>query len=237
MEADRIADYPVGELVNAGPAKRPSRITLTGRHVTIAPLDPAAHAEALFEGSSGGKKDNLWAYLFAGPFRDRDSFDSYLADKASCEDPLLFTIVDNRTRRAAGMAAYMRIETAHRVIEIGNILYTPRLQRSAGATEAMYLMAWHAFEDLGYRRYEWKCNALNAPSRRAAVRLGFTFEGVFRQHFIVKGRNRDTAWYSMLDHEWPARKRAFEEWLKPANFDPDGKQQRPLSDFMPDAGS
>jgi RimJ/RimL family protein N-acetyltransferase len=118
------------------------------------------------------------------------------------------------------------------VIEVGSILYTPRLQRTAGATEAMYLMARHVFEDLGYRRYEWKCNALNAPSRSAAVRLGFSFEGIFRQHMIVKGRNRDTAWYSMLDSEWPARKQAFENWLDPANFDSEGRQKTPLARYL-----
>jgi RimJ/RimL family protein N-acetyltransferase len=122
----------------------------------------------------------------------------------------------------------MRIDPVHRGIEVGSILYTPALQRTTGATEAMYLMARHAFEDLGYRRYEWKCNALNQPSRRAALRFGFTFEGIFRQHMIVKGRNRDTAWYSMLDSEWPARKAAFERWLNPANFDAGGRQKTPL---------
>jgi hypothetical protein len=122
----------------------------------------------------------------------------------------------------------MRIKPAHRVIEVGNILYTPKLQRSLGATEAMYLMARHAFEELGYRRYEWKCNALNAPSRRAALRLGFTYEGTFRNHMIVKGRSRDTAWFSMLADEWPARKAAFERWLDPANFDEDGRQRLSL---------
>ena len=123
----------------------------------------------------------------------------------------------------------MRIEPAHRVIEVGSILYTPRLQRTPAATEAMYLMARHVFEDLGYRRYEWKCNALNAPSRRAALRFGFTFEGIFRQHMVVKGRNRDTAWFSMLDSEWPARKASFERWLDPSNFGPDGRQKIGLS--------
>jgi RimJ/RimL family protein N-acetyltransferase len=148
---------------------------------------------------------------------------------AKSEDPLFFTILDNASASAVGYAAYLRIEPAHRVIEVGHILYTPRLQRTVGATEAMYLMARHVFEELGYRRYEWKCNALNAPSRSAALRLGFTFEGVFRQHMIIKGRNRDTAWFSMLDSEWPARKAAFERWLDPSNFDAQGGQKRSLS--------
>jgi RimJ/RimL family protein N-acetyltransferase len=130
-----------------------------------------------------------------------------------------------------GQASYLRIEPRHRVIEVGNIIFTPALQRSSGATEAMYLMARHAFEDLGYRRYEWKCNALNQPSRRAALRLGFHFEGVFRQHMIIKGRNRDTAWFSMMDSEWPLRRANFERWLAPSNFDSDGGQLLSLSNL------
>ena len=174
----------------------------------------------------------LWHYLFPEPFADEAAFRAYL-DKARGRDRPLHA-GDPSTGRAASASAtrpIMRIEPAHRVIEVGNILYTPRLQRSPAATEAMYLMARHAFEDLGYRRYEWKCNALNAPSRRAAHRYGFAYEGTFRQHMIVKGRNRDTAWYSMLDGEWPARRRAFERWLDPANFDSDGRQRLALSDL------
>jgi RimJ/RimL family protein N-acetyltransferase len=187
------------------------------------------HGDALFEGSSGPANDRLWDYLFEGPFTDRAAYQEHLIQKAALDDPLFFAIIDNQTQRAVGRASYLRIEPAHRVIEVGNILYTPQLQRTAGATEAMYLMARYVFEDLGYRRYEWKCNALNEPSRRAALRLGFTFEGIFRQHMIVKGRNRDTAWYSMLDSEWPQRKQAFERWLDPANFDAHGHQKSSLT--------
>ena len=133
---------------------------------------------------------------------------------------------------AAGYASYMRIEPAQGVVEVGNILLTPQLQRTAAATEAMYLMASHAFEYLGYRRYEWKCDAENLPSRRAALRLGFTFEGIFRQHMVVKGRNRNTAWFSMLDREWPARKEALEAWLAPANFDSEGRQRQSLGQLQ-----
>ncbi len=197
--------------------------------MTLAPLDPQAHAEALWEGSGGREHDRLWTYLFAGPFPDRATFDADLAAKAASQDPLFFSILDNANANAAGYASFMRIEPAHRSIEVGSILYTPQLQRTRGATEAMYLMARHVFEDLGYRRYEWKCNALNEPSRRAALRLGFSFEGIFRQHMIIKGRNRDTAWYAMLDSEWPARKAAFERWLDPSNFDAEGRQKSPLS--------
>lgn len=195
----------------------------------MAPLDPMAHAQALYAGSHGEGKDRLWLYLLEGPFPDGAAFASSLKQKAVSEDPLFFAIVDNASNRALGYAAYLRIEPAHKVIEVGHILYATGLQRTIGATEAMYLMARHVFGDLGYRRYEWKCNALNAASRRAALRLGFTFEGIFRQHMIVKGRNRDTAWFSMLDSEWPARKAAFERWLHPSNFDAKGRQKLSLS--------
>ena len=220
------SEIPIGARVDATPAKRPHRTTLDGRLVKVVPLDPAAHADALFEGA---QNERLWLYLFEGPFPTRASFDSHLQQKASSEDPLFFAILDKVSGDAVGYAAYMRIEPAHRVIEVGSILFTPRLQRTIGATEAMYLMARHVFEDLGYRRYEWKCNAMNGPSRSAALRLGFTFEGVFRQHMIIKGRNRDTAWFSMLDSEWPKRKAAFERWLDPVNFDASGRQKTSLS--------
>jgi RimJ/RimL family protein N-acetyltransferase len=216
--------------MNLTPAKRPERVSLRGRAVSIVPLDPELHAESIYKGSHGGEKDKLWDWLFDGPFPDLAAFQASLRQKAAAEDPLIFAIVDNKTGQAVGHATYMRIEPAHRVVEVGNILYTTALQRTFGATEAMYLMARHAFEDLGYRRYEWKCNALNAPSRRAALRFGFTFEGIFRQHLIVKGRNRDTAWFSMLDSEWPARKAAFERWMDPSNFDADGKQKTKLGE-------
>jgi RimJ/RimL family protein N-acetyltransferase len=171
----------------------------------------------------------LWRYLFEGPFPNRRAFDDFLERVSSQTDPLFFAIVDKTSGLAVGYASYLRIEPLHRCIEVGNILYTPRLQQTAGATEAMYLMARHVFEDLAFRRYEWKCNALNEPSRRAATRLGFTFEGIFRQHMIVKGHNRDTAWYSMIDSEWPSRRANFESWLDPSNFDAGGRQKLSLS--------
>jgi RimJ/RimL family protein N-acetyltransferase len=224
-----IETVRIGAHVDATPAKSPQRTTLDGRVVSVVPLDPIAHAGALFEGTSGEENERLWAYLFDGPFASRAAFNSYLHHKANTEDPLFFAILDKSSGDAVGHAAYMRMEPAHRVIEVGSILFTPRLQRTIGATEAMYLMARHVFEDMGYRRYEWKCNALNAPSRNAALRLGFTFEGIFRQHMIIKGRNRDTVWFSMLDSEWPKRKAAFERWLDPSNFDADGQQKVSLS--------
>ena len=208
---------------------RPGRVTLAGRHVRIVPVDAAAHAAELYRGSHGEGCEALWRYLFAGPFAGEQEFREYLEQRAASEDPLFFTILDAASGVPKGYASLLRIEPAHRVIEVGNILYLPSLQRTVGATEAMYLMARYVFEDLGYRRYEWKCDSMNEPSRCAALRLGFTFEGIFRQHMIVKGRNRDTAWYAMLDSEWPARKAAFERWLDPGNFDADGHQRNRLA--------
>jgi RimJ/RimL family protein N-acetyltransferase len=212
-------------------AKRPGRVVLEGRYVALAPLDARLHGGALWEATRGEQNDALWQYLAEVPFRHREDFDKTLAGMAASEDPLFFAIIDRVSELAAGRASYLRIDPKHGSIEVGSILYSPRLQRTRGATEAMYLMARHAFEDLGYRRYEWKCNALNEPSRRAALRLGFTFEGIFRQHQIVKGRNRDTAWFSMLDGEWPRRKEAFERWLDPENFSATGEQKRRLGEF------
>jgi len=223
------ASAPIFLPVDASSAKRPQRICLDGRVIRLVPLDPIAHGDALFAGAGGKKNEWLWRYLFEGPFPARPAFDTLLQQKASSDDPLFFAILDKPSGEAIGYASYMRIEPTHRVIEVGSILFTPRLQRTIGSTEAMYLMARHALEDLGYRRYEWKCNALNAPSRSAALRLGFTFEGIFRQHMIIKGCNRDSAWYSMLDSEWPDRKAAFERWLDLSNFDSNGRQRMSLS--------
>lgn len=214
--------------MNTAPALRPSRVTIPGRLVTLVPLDAAAHSDTLWAASSGEQNAALWTYLFDGPYETREAFQASLEKKASTNDPLFFAIVENVSGEATGYASFMRIEPVHRVIEVGSILFTPRLQRTAGATEAMYLMARDAFEDLGYRRYEWKCDSRNEPSRRAAIRLGFTFEGIFRQHMIVKGQNRDTAWYSMLDSEWPGRRGDFERWLEAGNFDESGQQRSKL---------
>jgi len=219
---------PIGPQVDPRPARRPKRVAITGRYVDVVALDPGVHGDALFHGTSGPGHDVLWAYLFDGPFHDRASFNAALERKAGSEDPLFFAIVDRPSQHAVGLASLMRIEPVHRVVEVGSIVYTPALQRTRGGTEAMYLMARHVFDELDYRRYEWKCNALNAPSRAAALRLGFTFEGIFRQHMIVKGRSRDTAWYSMLDSDWPSRRRELERWLAPDNFDPDGRQRTRL---------
>jgi RimJ/RimL family protein N-acetyltransferase len=218
-------EQPVGQRVETNPAKRPERITLSGRSISLVPLNAEAHADALFDGANGGDKDRVWTYLFDGPYTDRAVFRANIEAKAKSEDPLFFAIVDNASGKPLGYQTFLRIEPLHRVIEVGNILYTPAMQRTIGATEAQYLFARYVFDELGYRRYEWKCNDLNAPSKRAAQRFGFSFEGVFRQHMIVKGRNRDTAWFSMLDSEWPAQRAAYEQWLAPDNFDAAGRQK------------
>jgi RimJ/RimL family protein N-acetyltransferase len=219
----------IGIAVDPSPAPRPQPVVLAGQLVTLRPLDKASQAKALYEGTHGPEKENLWRYMSEGPYASRSAYETAFAQKQESVDPLFLAIVDNATNLPVGQAAYLRIEPAHRSIEVGHIMFTPALQRSRGATEAMYLMARHVFRGLGYRRYEWKCNALNEPSRRAALRLGFTFEGVFRQHMIIKGQNRDTAWFSMLDSEWPKRQANFEQWLAPSNFDAGGRQKLSLS--------
>jgi RimJ/RimL family protein N-acetyltransferase len=217
----------VGWIVDATPADRPGPVKLTGRFCRIEKLDVVRHAESLWWASKD--HDSIWAYLSYGPFHDETSFFEWIEERVVLLDPYSYAVVDKASERAVGVVTLMVIRPAMRVIEIGNIFYTPLLQRSSAGTEAQYLMARYVFDELRYRRYEWKCNALNAPSRRAARRFGFTYEGEFRQHMIVKGRNRDTSWFSMLDREWPAVKRAYEAWLSPANFDDDGIQKRPLA--------
>jgi RimJ/RimL family protein N-acetyltransferase len=219
----------IGIPVDPSPAQRPQHVVLAGRVVTLRPFARSSQAAALYEATHGPEQDSLWRYMGDGPFASFADYEAAFEKKEKSVDPFFFAIVDNATGLAVGQASYLRIEPAHRSIEVGNIIFSPALRRSCGATEAMYLMARHAFHDLGYRRYEWKCNALNQPSRRAALRLGFTFEGVFRQHMIIKGRNRDTAWFSMLDSEWPLRQANFERWLAASNFDETGRQRLSLS--------
>jgi RimJ/RimL family protein N-acetyltransferase len=228
METNRFGQ-PVGPLIDAHSAMRPERVTLRGRAVTLIPLDAETHAAALFQAANSRDKDRVWTYLADGPYGDAAVFKAAIAAKAQSADPLFFAVLDNASGLAVGYQSLMRIDATHRVIEVGNVLYTPALQRTIGATEAQYLFAAYVFDQLGYRRYEWKCNDLNAPSKRAATRLGFVFEGVFRQHMIVKGRSRDTAWFAMLDSEWPARRAAFERWLAPDNFDDAGRQKVSLT--------
>ena len=212
-------------------------MTLRGCYVTLEPLDAERHTAALWEAVRG--RDELWTWLADGPYASASDLRGGLAQKQRSTNAAFLAILPTGAQgttdpakgqgsAAAGYASYLRIEPAHGVVEVGNILLSPALQRTRAATEAMFLMACHVFEDLGYRRYEWKCNALNEPSRRAALRLGFTFEGIFRQHMVIKDINRDTAWFAMLDHEWPARKLAFEKWLDPGNFDLEGQQKEKL---------
>jgi RimJ/RimL family protein N-acetyltransferase len=219
---------PIGPaLPDWRPPDRPQHTVLQGRYCRLEPLDAGRHAADLHAANSLDREDRMWTYLFSGPFASLAEFTRWLEAREDSLDPLFFAIVDAATDRAAGIASYLRIDATHGVIEVGHLAYSPLLQRTRAATEAMYLMMKHAF-DLGYRRYEWKCDALNAASRRAAERLGFTFEGIFRQAAVYKGRNRDTAWYSLIDREWPERETAFRAWLDPANFDPDGRQCRRL---------
>jgi RimJ/RimL family protein N-acetyltransferase len=217
------------DLANWQPVSLPAPVTLMGRFVTLEPLVATQHAHALWQGVQG--HDEVWQWLGDGPYTREEDLAAALAAKETGASARFFAIVPVEASAAAGYASLMRIDPVNGVIEVGNVLFSPVLQRTPAATETMYLMARYVFEDLGYRRYEWKCNGLNLPSRRAAERLGFTFEGVFRQHMVVKGKNRDTAWFSMLDWEWPARKRAFDAWLAPENFDDEGQQKRALSSF------
>ncbi len=219
---------PVGPKVDAGPAALPSPVTLLGRFCAVERLDAARHGAALWDAFKG--RDDLWTYSSNGPFADEASFRTWLRERVELKDPYYFTVVSPEAR-ALGVATYMEIRAKMRVIEVGHIVYGPELQRKPAATEAQYLLARHAIETLGYRRYEWKCHALNAASRSAALRLGFTFEGIFRQHLIVKGRSRDTAWFSIVDGEWPRVCAAFEAWLAPENFNGAGKQKQRLEDI------
>jgi len=209
------------------PLPRPSHEAMHGRYCRLEPLDAARHAADLHDAYSLDRDGRMWTYLFSGPFTTRDEYRAWVESRQGSQDPLFFAVVDAAIGRATGVASYLRIDPAHGVVEVGHIAFSPLLQRTRAATEAMYLMMRHAFA-LGYRRYEWKCDALNAPSRRAAERLGFTFEGIFRQAVVYKGRSRDTAWYSIIDSEWPGRETAFLAWLDPSNFETDSRQKRPL---------
>jgi len=208
---------------------RPERVTLTGRYARLEPLDPARHGDELFAASMAPGAEERFRYLFESP-EDRSAFGAWLARAAASQDPLYCAVIDAASGRCEGRQALMRIVPEHGVIEIGSILWSPTIARTRVATEAFFLAARYAFDELGYRRFEWKCNALNEPSRRAAARFGFAYEGTFRQHMLVKGESRDTAWFSIIDGEWPARRLAFERWLDPSNFDAKGHQKRRLGD-------
>lgn len=209
---------------------------MEGRFVRLEPLDPERHLRDLFEATAADTDGRIWTYLFVGPYDSESEMREWLEPAARSEDPLYYALVDRSTGKAVGVASYLRIQPEHGVIEIGNILYSPVMQRTPAATEAMYLFMSRVFDELGYRRYEWKCDSLNAASRKAAERLGFQYDGLFRQAIVYKGRNRDTAWYSILDKDWPRLEQAFEQWLDTDNFDNMGAQRRRLQDFIDEAG-
>ena len=223
---------PIGFPVDGWtPRERPPLTPISGRYCRVEPLDPERHAAQLYDAYSADREGRLWTYLPWGPYA---SFEDYLAGVYTGlkrENFVTFTVIDATTGKAVGVASYLNINLTAGSIEVGGIAYSPALQRTPAGTEAMFLMMRRAFDELGYRRYEWKCNSLNAASRAAAQRYGFRFEGVFRQADVVKGHNRDTAWFSITDGEWPAIKAAFERWLDPGNFTADGRQQLKLSEL------
>ena len=235
---DRINELgqPIGFAVPGWTARRPPpRTPMEGRYCRVEPLDLDRHAAQLFDANSTDREGRIWTYLAYGPFKDIDAYRAWMRSACLGEDPLFHAIIERKSGRALGVASYLRIDPPVGVIEVGHINYSPMLQRTHAATEAMFLMMRRVFDELGYRRYEWKCDALNAPSRTAAGRFGFHFEGIFRQATIYKGRNRDSAWFSIIDKDWPRLKRAYERWLDPANFDAEGNQRTPFSTFRMEA--
>lgn len=212
------------------PRPAPDHSPLPGRFVRLEALDAARQGDDLWEALQG-PDPALWDYLPYGPFASREPFDAWLAGNADGRDPLFYAVIDLASSRALGILSYLRITPKDGAIEIGHIAFGKAMQRTPGSTEAVWLLARHAFDDLGYRRLEWKCNARNARSMRAAERLGFSYEGLFRQHMIVKGENRDTAWFSIIDGEWPKCREAFEHWLSVDNFDSAGQQRQSLQDL------
>jgi RimJ/RimL family protein N-acetyltransferase len=233
-EPHPLTGQPIGLPVDSAPATLPGDVTLTGRFGTVERLDPRRHGASLWPAVRG--HDSIWTYMAYGPFADEAAFSDWLASRRDLADPFYYAIVEP-SGRTVGLATLMSIRADMRVVEVGNILYSPALQRTPLATEAQYLITRYAFEALRYRRYEWKCDALNAASRRAALRFGFTPEGIFRDHMIIKGRSRDTAWFAVLKDEWPARKAAFERWLAGENFAADGRQKSALGELMEEARS
>ena len=230
----RETKQPVGATIEWKPVESPGRHPIPGRYVTLEPIEAGQHGASLWKAK--GEDSTLWTYLSDDPCGSFEEFQRWLARSGRPDDPLCFAIVDNADGEAKGMASYMRIQPAHGVIEIGSIWFGPGIQRRRESTEAIYLLARQVFEELGYRRLEWKCDSLNAASRRAAKRFGFSYEGLFRQAIVYKNRNRDTAWYGMIDTEWPETRGAFDRWLDPDNFTPEGDQKSPLTarrDFGP----
>ncbi|MCK9510550.1 MAG: GNAT family N-acetyltransferase [Pigmentiphaga sp.] len=228
MKAQTLS-FPVGEPVSDWHGcPQPVGIVLTGKECRLEPVDPARHADALFAAYSQAGNDRDWLYLSVGPFPDAVAYRAYAEQMARETDPLHFAVVDLRTGLPVGTLALMRQQPRHGVVEVGFVTFSPVLQRSRIATEAQFLLMSYVFDELGYRRYEWKCDSLNQRSRNAAERLGFQYEGTFRQALVYKERNRDTAWFSIIDKEWPTLKAAFQQWLAPENFDDCGHQIKRL---------
>ena len=224
---------PIGEPVANVPARRPDDRALFGRWTTIEPVSEARHGHDLWRSFADSDPDGkLWTYMGYGPFAGEAVFRQWLTEREASVDPHFYAVVPREQGKPAGMASLMRITPEHGVIEIGHIWLSPGLQRTREATDALFTLMRHALDELGYRRLEWKCDALNAASRRSALRLGFTFEGIFRQHMVIKGRNRDTAWFAILDKEWPRLRAAFQAWLSDGNFDAGGRQQKSLAALM-----
>ncbi len=228
-------DRPVGPLVDPLPSgAKPDLRSLPGRWIRLDPLSVAHHGLSLYKSFAGKDPDNaVWTWMPYGPFADEAAFLSWAKDREAARDPWFYAIVNRASGESLGMAAFMRADPVNGVIEIGNIWMAPALQQTREATEAIFLMIRHAFDEVGVRRLEWKCDALNAPSRKAALRFGFQFEGIFRQHMIIKGRNRDTAWFAMIDKDWPKVRAGFEDWLSTGNFDERGRQKLPLQVKQP----
>ncbi len=224
-------ESPLGFPVPRWTARQaPPRTAMEGIYCWVEPLAADRHAEALFASYAGAPEN--WTYLAQEPPSDLSAYRSWIEMVAAGSDPLFHAVVEKESGRAVGVAALMRIDIANGVIEVGNINYAPALKRSRAGTEAIFLLARRVFDELGYRRFEWKCDSLNGPSRRAAQRYGFTFEGIFRQAVVYKGRNRDTAWFSIIDREWPRLKERYTRWLDPANFDADGRQRMSLGALL-----
>ena len=215
--------------------RRPPRTPMLGHYCQVEPLDPRKHGRDLFEAAATDKEGRIWTYLGYGPFATHQAYAGWMSTTCMGEDPLFHAIVDLATGKAVGVASLMRIDPKGGAIEVGHICLMPPGQRGRVATESMFLLMKRVFDEVAYRRYEWKCDALNAPSRKAAERLGFSYEGLFRQATVYKGRNRDTAWYSIIDKEWPRLKACFETWLDPSNFDSEGQQKLRLSDLTTEA--
>ncbi|MBU93460.1 MAG: GNAT family N-acetyltransferase [Chloroflexi bacterium] len=222
-------DQQIGFQINEwSPSIYPTKTDIKGKYCEVIPLNINNHAEQLFNAFKINKDGSNWTYLSSNPFNEFEEFHAWLKSDCSGKDPIYYSIIDTKNSEAIGMASHLRIEPSIGVIEVGNIHFSPKLQKTRIATESMYLMMKRVFEEWGYRRYEWKCDNYNNPSKKAAIRLGFTFEGIFRQATIYKNRNRDTAWFSIIDTEWPVIKKKFENWLLPSNFDADGIQIKKL---------